>query len=228
MDEAFKSGVFHLFSSRANLHLSYNPAGHSHCRLQNHHGYLKHHHRGMGISPGDVGEAPMKLVKQQKGCRMSCDVGKAAEGLKNELWRWWSDVRVGEWGGANPFAALPTSQLILQPFRCFIYVIGASPTSPGEPLMPLWWCLRYPWWFCNVQWLRPAGLYERLAVPAASLALKSYLKRFIMLYAGSVFFRSLAKMRSQPWTITIRRLLRYEKNGRPSCLNEDSIELKLF
>ena len=52
-------GVFNFLSSRANLHLSYNPAGRSHCRLQNHHGYIKHHHRGMGGSPSDVGEVPM-------------------------------------------------------------------------------------------------------------------------------------------------------------------------
>ena len=32
--------VFNLLSSRANLHLSYNPAGRSHCRLQNHHAYI--------------------------------------------------------------------------------------------------------------------------------------------------------------------------------------------
>ena len=51
-------GVFNLLSSRANLHLSYNPAGHSYCRLQNHHGYTKHHQRGKGGSPGDVGEVP--------------------------------------------------------------------------------------------------------------------------------------------------------------------------
>ena len=38
---------------------------------------------------------------------------------------------------SNPSAALPTPQLILQPFRCFTYVIGTSPTSPGEPPMPL-------------------------------------------------------------------------------------------
>ena len=62
---------------------------------------------------------------------------------------------------SNPSAALPTSQRILQPFRCFTYIIGTSPTSPGEPPIPLWWCLIYPWWFCNLQWLRPAGLYER-------------------------------------------------------------------
>ena len=42
------------------------------------------------------------------------------------LSRRWRDLRVGEWG---PFAALPTSQLIIQPFRCFTYVIGTSPTS---------------------------------------------------------------------------------------------------
>ena len=54
-----RAGVFNLLSSRANLHHSYNAAGRSHCRLQNHHGYIKHHHMGMGGSPGDVGEVPM-------------------------------------------------------------------------------------------------------------------------------------------------------------------------
>ena len=33
----------------------------------------------------DVGEVPMTYVKQRKDCRMSCDVGKAADGLENEL-----------------------------------------------------------------------------------------------------------------------------------------------
>ena len=33
----------------------------------------------------DVGEVPMTEVKPRKGCRMSCDVGKTAEGLENEL-----------------------------------------------------------------------------------------------------------------------------------------------
>ena len=37
----------------------------------------------------------------------------------------------------------------------------ASATSPGEPPMLLWWCSIYPRWFCNLQWLRPAILYER-------------------------------------------------------------------
>ena len=39
----------------------------------------------MGSSPGDVGEVSMMSVKQWKDCRTSCDVGKAAEGLENEL-----------------------------------------------------------------------------------------------------------------------------------------------
>ena len=51
--------VHNLLSSRANLHLSYNPAGRTHCKLQNHHGYIKHHLRGIGGSPGDIGEVPM-------------------------------------------------------------------------------------------------------------------------------------------------------------------------
>ena len=50
---------------------------------------------------------------------------------------------------SNPSAALPTPQLILQPFNCFTYVIGTSPTLPGEPPMPLW-CLIYPCRFCNL------------------------------------------------------------------------------
>ena len=32
----------------------------------------------------DIGEVPMTKVKQRKGSRMSCDVGKAVEGLENE------------------------------------------------------------------------------------------------------------------------------------------------
>ena len=106
-------------------------------------------------------------MKQRKSCRIICDVGEAAEG-----WRMSSDVGEAPHSStltplhlrlrlfSNPSAALPMSQLILQPFRCFNYMIGTSPTSPGEPPMPLW-CLIYPWWFCNLQWLRPAGLYER-------------------------------------------------------------------
>ena len=61
MSGSFRPGIFNLLSWRANLHLSYNPAGRSHCRLQNHHGYIKHHHRGMGGSQGDVGEATKGL-----------------------------------------------------------------------------------------------------------------------------------------------------------------------
>ena len=81
---------------------------------------------------------------------MSCDVGKAAEVLDNELWRRWSDVRVGEWGGAyvtahyltlpplclrhssfySPYVASPTSQLILQSLHRFTYITAHSTTLP--------------------------------------------------------------------------------------------------
>ena len=50
----------------------------------------------MGGSPGDVNEEPVTWEKQQKGLRMSCDVGEAREGLENELWRRWSDGKLGE------------------------------------------------------------------------------------------------------------------------------------
>ena len=36
----------------------------------------------MGGLPADVREAPRMYMKQRRGCRMSCDVDEAAEGLK--------------------------------------------------------------------------------------------------------------------------------------------------
>ena len=112
---------------------------------------------------------------------MSCDVGKAAEELENELWRRWSGSGVGEaTEGLRSLILQPSHRFtyvtahsptlprlylrhssFYSPFVCFTYVIGTSPTLPGEPPMPLWWCLIYPWWFCNQQWLRPARLFER-------------------------------------------------------------------
>ena len=75
---------------------------------------------------------------------MSCDVGKPTEGFENQLWRRWSDWKVLRMSWAhsptfpslylrhnsfsNPFVALPTTQLILQPFRWFTYVTVHSPT----------------------------------------------------------------------------------------------------
>ena len=47
----------------------------------------------------------------------ACDVGEAKEGLGNELWRRWSDGKVGEW-----------AELFLQPFHLFTYATAYSPT----------------------------------------------------------------------------------------------------
>ena len=79
----------------------------------------------------DVGEVPRTYVKPQKGCRMICDIGKAAEGLENQLPHspTLTSLHLRQSSFSNPSPALPTSQLILQPFRCFTYVIGTSPTS---------------------------------------------------------------------------------------------------
>ena len=89
--------------------------------------------------------------------RRASNVGEAKERLENELWRKWSNRRVGEWAVtyvkrrkgwrmssahsptfpslhvrhnslSNPSVALPMSQLILQPFCCFTYVTVHSPT----------------------------------------------------------------------------------------------------
>ena len=94
----------------------------------------------LGDSPGDVGEAT-------EGYRMSCDIGKATEGLQNELrrkgWRMspamtitmssahsptFPSLHLRHTSFFNPSVALPTSQLILQLFRCFTYVTVHSPT----------------------------------------------------------------------------------------------------
>ena len=55
----------------------------------------------------------------------ACDVGEAKKGLENELWRRWSDGKLGEW------AELSTKhwvELILQPFRHITYITAHFPT----------------------------------------------------------------------------------------------------
>ena len=66
--------------------------------------------------------------KQRKGGRMNCDVGKAREGLENELWRRWSDWNLGEWA---ELLHVRWGELILQPFCHFTYVTTHSPTLPS-------------------------------------------------------------------------------------------------
>ena len=73
---------------------------------------------------------------------MSCDVGKAMEGLENELWcslgevterlenELCYDYNYELCSFSNLSITSPTSQLILQPFRRFTYVTAHSPTLP--------------------------------------------------------------------------------------------------
>ena len=69
-------------------------------------------------------------MNQRKDCRVSCDVGKAAEGLENELWRRISDVRVGERGEAYVTAHSTALPLLHIRHRHFSYVTAHSPTLP--------------------------------------------------------------------------------------------------
>ena len=84
---------------------------------------------------------------------MSCDVGEVTESLENELCYDYNyelcsfsklchfiyvtahsdsprfpSLHLLHSSFSNPSLALPTSQLILQPFRCFTYVTAHSPT----------------------------------------------------------------------------------------------------
>ena len=77
----------------------------------------------------------------------ACDVGEAEEGLENEMWRRWSNGRVGEWavtyvkrrkGWRMRCDMCEVNEkvgewalLILQPFRHFTYVRAHSPTLPS-------------------------------------------------------------------------------------------------
>ena len=92
----------------------------------------------------------------------ACDVGEVKEGLENELWRRWSNGRIEEWAHSptfpslhlrhnsfsNPSVALPTSQLILKPFRCFTYVTVHPPTLLSLHLINL---ASRPWFIRKFQ-----------------------------------------------------------------------------
>ena len=59
----------------------------------------------------------------------SSDVGEAKEGLENELWRTWSDWKLGEWA---ELIDIVIAELILQAFSHFTYVTAHS-DSPSFP-----------------------------------------------------------------------------------------------
>ena len=73
------------------------------------------------------------------GWRMSCDVGEVTERLENEQsYIQWSRAHSPTFPSlylrhnsfSSPSVPLPTSQLILKPFRCATYVAAHSPTLP--------------------------------------------------------------------------------------------------
>ena len=83
----------------------------------------------------DVGEVTKRLENEQssrKGWRMSCDVGEAMERLENEQS---SQLQSQQSLFSNLSVTSPTSQLILQHLRCFIYVTAHSPSLPSLHLI---------------------------------------------------------------------------------------------
>ena len=114
----YRTGVFNLLSSRTNLHLSYNPVGRSHCRLQNHHGYIKHHHRGMGAASfsNPCIASPTSQLILQPFRRFTYSTSQ----LILQPFRCFTYV----------IGTSPTSQLILQPFRRSSYITAHSTTLP--------------------------------------------------------------------------------------------------
>ena len=89
-------------------------------------------------------------------CSLSCDVGKATEGLKNELWRRWSDGKVGGW------AHSPTLPLLYLRHSSFSNPSYASPTSQALHLIHLasrpWprpWVRKSRYWRETLQFPHP-------------------------------------------------------------------------
>ena len=82
--------------------------------------------------------------KATEGLENECDVGEVTERLENELsydynyelssFSNLSGTSPTSHSFSNPSVALPTSQLILQPFRWFTYVSAHSPTLLSLPL----------------------------------------------------------------------------------------------
>ena len=98
-------------------------------------------------SPGDVSEEPVMYEKRKKDCRMNCDIGDATAHSPT-----FPSRHLHHSSFSNPSVALPTSQLILQPFRRFTYVTAHSPI-----LLSLLLCHRL---FTYVTW-RAAHLVSR-------------------------------------------------------------------
>ena len=97
-------------------------------------------------------------MKQRKGWRMSCDVGKTTEVFENVCRAHspnFPSLHLRRSSFSNPSVALPMSQLILQPFRCFTYVTAHSLT-----LLSL---LRHKL-FTYVTWRAAHALYFEISV----------------------------------------------------------------
>ena len=64
-----------------------------------------------------------RLARRRKW--RACDVGEAKEGAHSPTF---PSLHLRHSSFSNPSVALPMSQLILQPFRCFTYVTAHTPT----------------------------------------------------------------------------------------------------
>ena len=70
-------------------------------------------------------------MKRRKAWRISCDVGEVTQRLENELCY---EYNYELYSFSNISVISPTSQLILQPYRCFTYVTAHSPTLSSHYL----------------------------------------------------------------------------------------------
>ena len=82
----------------------------------------------MDGSPGDVSEELVTWEKRKKGWRMNCDLDEVTVRLSTAHSPTFPSLHLHHSSFSIPSVALPTSQLILQPFRCFIFVTAHSST----------------------------------------------------------------------------------------------------
>ena len=81
----------------------------------------------------ELGEWVVTQVKRRKAWRLSCDVGEALRRFTYGTAHYPSlpSLYLRHNSFSNPSVASPTSQLILQPFRCLTYVTSHSTSLPS-------------------------------------------------------------------------------------------------
>ena len=152
---------------------------------------------------------------------MSCDVGRATEGLENELWRRWRDGKLGEWAELIDgeecmcFSNKMALRRILRGFKCHMSMKLSNknvqfPLVYGLPDRQIWWAELILQAFRLFTYVTPHSpillslylrhssfSYSSVASPTSQLILQPF---FRFSYVTGFHLRHLA---SRPWKFDV-------------------------